>query len=264
MCPESHRDGLDPEGVVRPPKDGYRILHVDDDAAFLDLASEILEREWEMFDVTTETSAERALEHLEREEFDGIVSDYDMPGMDGLAFLKAVRTSYPDLPFVLFTGRGSEDVASEAISAGVTDYLQKQGGASQFTLLANRLTNAISRYQLDRQIVRGFKALETAREGISLLDDDGYFIYVNEAYAETTGYTRSELLDSHWEFLYPEEDVDILYDEILPTVPVEGRWSGVATYVRKDGERIRVDHALRYTEDGTMICLIREVDGDDR
>jgi DNA-binding NtrC family response regulator len=54
-----------------------------------------------------------------------------MPGVDGLEFLASVREEYPDLPFILFTGKGSEEIASEAISRGVTDYLQKETGTDQ-------------------------------------------------------------------------------------------------------------------------------------
>lgn len=71
-----------------------------------------------------------------------------MPGMNGIEFLESVRAIDEDLPFILFTGKGSEEVASEAISAGVTDYLQKQSGTDQYTILANRITNATSRNSL--------------------------------------------------------------------------------------------------------------------
>ncbi len=61
-----------------------------------------------------------------------------MPGQDGIEFLESVRAIDEKLPFILFTGKGSEEVASEAISAGVTDYLQKHQGTDQYTMLANR------------------------------------------------------------------------------------------------------------------------------
>ncbi|MDB2225993.1 PAS domain S-box protein [Halorubrum ezzemoulense] len=120
-----------------------QILHVDDEPSITDLTATFLEREDDQFSVETATSADEGLQHLGDRPPDCIVSDYNMPSMDGLEFLQAVREDYPDLPFILFTGKGSEEVASDAISADVTDYLQKKSGTEQYELLANRIRNAV-------------------------------------------------------------------------------------------------------------------------
>jgi DNA-binding NtrC family response regulator len=205
--------------------DGDRIsvLHVDDEPDFCDLVAFYLEREGDSIEVLTEHSADAGLARLETERVDCVVSDYDMPETDGLEFLDAVRAEHPDLPFILFTGKGSEEIASEAISAGVTDYIQKRGGAEQYSVLANRIENTVRRRAVEREIRRGFRAIETAREGISFLDEHGRFIYVNRAYADIYGYDREELIGEYWAVLYPEEDVDRVSEEILPAVPVQGR-----------------------------------------
>lgn len=105
-----------------------RVLHVDDEPDFGDLTATVLERSDERFEVDTRTSAAAGLDRLAEGDFDCVVSDYQMPATDGLEFLEAVREENPDLPFLLFTGQGSEEVASEAITAGATDYLQKESG----------------------------------------------------------------------------------------------------------------------------------------
>jgi PAS domain S-box-containing protein len=143
------------------PSDPRRVLHVDDDQAFLELTAEFLERESDALVVTTATSVDEATAILDRESFDCIVSDYDMPGTSGLTFLERVRERHPDLPFVLFTGKGSEEVASEAITAGVTDYLQKGGGTERFALLANRIEKAAERYRSERALEERNRRLET-------------------------------------------------------------------------------------------------------
>ncbi|MDZ7701263.1 MAG: PAS domain S-box protein [Halobacteriales archaeon] len=134
--------------------DRIRVLHVDDEPEFVELAQEALTATSDRLDVRGETDVERALERLATEPVDCVVSDYDMPGLDGLELLEAVRERDEDLPFILFTGTGSEEVASDAISAGVTDYLQKEPGSSQFDVLANRITNAVSKRRAEGELRR--------------------------------------------------------------------------------------------------------------
>jgi len=238
------------------------VLHVDDDPDLVELTATFLERHNESLRVLTETSADDALEHLETDDIDCVVSDYDMPDRNGLDLLRAVRERDPDLPFILFTGKGSEEIASEAISAGVTDYLQKGSGTDQYAVLANRIENVVTKHDAERMVSRAYRAMDTAREGIALLDSDGYFRYVNQAYADIAGYDRGRLVDEHWELLYPDSHVDQVYDEILPAVPRKGRWNGRTVYERENGDRILTSHALAYTDDGMIICLVQDLSDD--
>jgi len=145
--------GVDSRRRVLPPAQ-IRVIHVDDEPGFTDLVATFLEREDDRFVVDSATSARDGLDRLESGSYDCVVSDYEMPEMDGIEFLEAVRKEYPDLPFVLFTGKGSEAVASDAISAGVTDYLQKETGTDQYTVLANRITNAVGHLRAERELER--------------------------------------------------------------------------------------------------------------
>lgn len=131
-----------------------RILHVDDEPDFLEITAEFLQRKNERFTVDVATSAADGLDRLTENAYDCIVSDYEMPGQDGIEFLKAVRKDHPDLPFVLFTAKGSETIASEAISAGVSEYLQKGSGTDQYTVLANRIENLVSRREAEITVAR--------------------------------------------------------------------------------------------------------------
>ena len=119
-----------------------QVLLVDDDPDLADTAVTCLERADNRLSVETATSASEGLDRIGASVPDCIVSEYDMPGMDGIEFLERVRETNPDLPFLLYTGTGSEAVASEAISAGVTDYLQKQPDTEQYKLLAGRIRSA--------------------------------------------------------------------------------------------------------------------------
>lgn len=240
---------------------GTWILHIEDDAAFADLVADFLERENDAFDVETETDPAAAVDTLlgGDEEFDCVVCDFDLPGINGLEVLQRIRSEYPDLPFILFTGKGSEGIASEAISRGVTDYLQKGGGTDQYAVLANRIENSVAKFRAEHRAKRAFSAMETAHDGISILDEDGVIRYANSAYADLLGYDQEELLGAHWERLYQEGDVDEVYETLLPAAR-DGGWSGLTDYQHKDGQTITVEHTLSYTDDETLICTISGTD----
>ena len=112
-------------------QDGISVLCVDDEPGLAELTATFLERFDDRISTRTAENAQEGLACLNDIPVDCIVSDHDMPGMDGLEFLEAVRATDPGLPFILFTGRGSEEIASRAISAGVSDYMQKEAGSDQ-------------------------------------------------------------------------------------------------------------------------------------
>ena len=138
--------------MEEPDSHRISVLHVDDEPGLAETTAEFLRRQSNGFSVKTATSASEGLKRLTEASFDCVVSDYDMADMDGIEFLRAVRAEYPDLPFVLFTGKGSEEVASEAVSAGVSDYLQKRGGTERYTLLANRITNLVTQHRAEERL----------------------------------------------------------------------------------------------------------------
>ncbi|WP_267639985.1 PAS domain-containing response regulator [Haloarchaeobius amylolyticus] len=200
-----------------------RVLHVDDDEALLDLTKTMLEREHDSMVVETETDAHEALSKLDGDAtYDCIVSDYDMPGMDGLTFLSAVQERHHDLPFILFTGKGSEEIASRAISAGVTEYLQKGGGTDRYLVLANRIDNAVAKYRAERERRKSrerYRALiEYSSDSVAILDAEGVFQYVSPAAEGILGYPPEELVGtSSFEYVHPDdrESVKTAFRECL-------------------------------------------------
>jgi signal transduction histidine kinase len=127
--------------------DAIRVLYVDDEPALLELGKIFLENEGG-FIVNTLDSASDALTRLNMEPYDAILSDYQMPGMDGISFLKRIRESGNKTPFIIFTGRGREEVVIEALNNGADFYIQKGGEPlSQFAELSNKIHYAVSRKQ---------------------------------------------------------------------------------------------------------------------
>lgn len=128
------------------------VLYVDDEPALLELGKIFLERIGK-FSVETCSSAPEALERLEQASYHAVLSDYDMPDMNGIQFLKEVRILYPALPFIIFTGRGREDVVIDALNNGVDFYLQKGGEPkSQYAELSHKIRAAVGRRRSDEQV----------------------------------------------------------------------------------------------------------------
>lgn len=121
------------------------VLLVDEDTDVLELTRTFLEREDDAIEVTTETSAPDALERLESEPFDCVVSDYSMPSMSGIEFLQEVRERIPGLPFFFFTGKDREDIRTEADDIEITGHIQKGTGTERYSELAEEIRAAVER-----------------------------------------------------------------------------------------------------------------------
>lgn len=130
--------------------DTIRVLHVDDDADFAEFTQVFLEGKDDRFEVMSTERAELGLQRLEEDDFDCIVSDYVLPNRDGIDFLRAVREVDAEIPFILYTDEGSEELASQAISSGVTDYLKKPPGKEQ-SVLAERISRVVDRYRVQQE-----------------------------------------------------------------------------------------------------------------
>lgn len=129
------------------------ILYVDDDSSLLDLGKIYIERSGQ-FHVDTRQSAVKAMDVMKKNIYDAVVSDYQMPDMDGIAFLNAVRETWPSLPFILFTGRGREEVVIEALNCGADHYLQKGGEPkSQFAELMHVISRSVERKRANDTIL---------------------------------------------------------------------------------------------------------------
>jgi DNA-binding NtrC family response regulator len=130
------------------------VLYVDDEPVLLDTLKLFLERDPE-FRIATALSARKALEKIRTESFDAIVSDYEMPEIDGIAFLKIVRERYPKMPFIIFTGKGREEIVIESLNSGADYYVKKGGDArSQFAELASKVRHAVELRESQKKVAR--------------------------------------------------------------------------------------------------------------
>ena len=244
------------------------VLHVDDEVALADLVATFLERERDSIGVESANGGREAIELFDGRTYDCIVCDYDMPDMDGLAVLKQVRKLDPSIPFILYTGKGSEEIASRAIAAGVTDYLQKRGGSEQYTVLANRIVNAVDRQRA------GFALEESQRQLSTLLDnlpgmayrcrnEPGWSMeFVSDGVRELLGYDPATVVDESfdWEatIIHPDdvERVRVTVEEALTvnepfTITYRARTrEGEIRWLWEQGEGVQDDDGELQTLEG--------------
>ena len=178
-----------------------RVLYADDEPTLLEITRLYLERTGE-FSVDAVESAAEGLQRLKTGQYDVILSDYQMPGMDGIRFLKQIRADGNTIPFIVFTGRGREDVVIDAINSGADSYIQKGGNPqAQFAELAHKITQIVRRYQAERKVREGaarFQALfENIWDIIQIFGRDGRVLYNSPSIYRLLGYPKGEPVYFH-------------------------------------------------------------------
>ncbi|OPY31746.1 MAG: sensory histidine kinase AtoS [Methanomassiliicoccales archaeon PtaU1.Bin124] len=174
------------------------VLYVDDEPALLEITKIFLERFDEM-DVSTAECVQTGLEMLRDHHYDIVISDYQMPVHDGIQFLKAVRAEFDDLPFILFTGKGREAVAIEALNYGADYYVQKGVDVeSQFAELSHKIRLAVGKRLTENRLTESERRLREMMDHVDILslqlDRDGKITYANTFAAKTLGCSISDLM----------------------------------------------------------------------
>ncbi|MFA4826121.1 MAG: PAS domain S-box protein [Methanoregula sp.] len=264
--------------------DTLRILYVDDEPTHLDIGKIYLERAVALT-VDTVTSASEALTLLNTERYDAIISDYMMPEMDGIAFLRQLKASGNTTPFIIFTGRGREEIAIQALNNGADFYIQKGGEPkSQYTELSNKVRYAVSRRRAEETLAESEERyrgiLERSSDVILILDKEVSPTYVSPSARSIIGYDPEELVGKPKEFAVATifsqssqafmdgihanmkgESIDISETQIrkknggviyvnVHSVPImhEGAFAGAQVSMRDITERVRAEQAFGESE----------------
>jgi PAS domain S-box-containing protein len=252
----------------------HTVLYVDDEPADLEIGRIFLERDGQLR-VETCSSAAAALVALREQPYDAIVSDFQMPAMDGISFLKAVRSEFGDIPFLLLTGRGREEVAIAAINNGADRYIQKGGNpAVQYAELAHGIGQAVLRRETERTLrlseERFRRLFEQIPVGIAVVGRDLRFRMVNPALCRMLGYAEEELIGQPFASVTDPGDVPLSLAETARVIDGEVAFVRIEKrYLRKDGALVRgrvTISAIRDDQGGVehLLPVIEELgeDGD--
>jgi PAS domain S-box-containing protein len=191
--------------IVVDLNEKIRVLHVDDDSASLNITKRCLEIEAPL-EIDTAMSVDEALAKLEKEKYDVVVSDYQMPIKDGLEFLKELREKGNKIPFIVFTGKGREEVAIRALNLGADQYLNKTGDPETvYCELAHAILGVAERKRAQEGKTYAETALKkvgekyehlfnSALDGILINEPDGTISSLNPTAARMLGYGSPEEL----------------------------------------------------------------------
>jgi len=189
------------------------VLYVDDEE-FLHEPTKLFLEKFQDIILDTVKSGPEALDLLEKKRYDAIVADYSMAGMDGIELLKRIRSSGNRIPFIIFTGRGREEVVIDALNSGADFYLQKgRDVKAQYTELHAKICQAVRQRRIEEELrlseERLRLSLMATNQGLWDVDIKTGNISANEEYYHLFGYEPGE--------------VDVSYDWWLSTVHPDDR-----------------------------------------
>lgn len=254
--------------VPEVKEERLRILHVDDDVSYTEVSKNILEA-MSNYEVDTAQSTEEAYKKMDSNSYVAIVSDYEMPSKNGLEFLMELRTQKNDVPFILLTGKGREEIAINALNLGADGYVSKHGTPETvYGELTHFIHQAVEKRQAKIALSRSEEQLQAiimnAPIGICVSSSSTYlFENANAAFCRILGYTKDELRNLTFrEITHPADlpesvsKVEDLKAGKIPAYSLEKR------YVKKDGSIIygKVNVSAMRDENGLVSLLMAELE----
>ncbi|MBN2733757.1 MAG: PAS domain S-box protein [Methanomicrobiaceae archaeon] len=252
----------------RPGK--IKVLYMDTDLKYLESGKLLLEQSGE-FEVTVCGNAADATELILRKSFDAIISDFQMPGCDCLRMFREFREKGNITPFIIFTGKGREQVVIEALNSGADFYLQKEGDKkSEFSRLSAHIKSVISKRRND-SLVKSF--FYSHSDMMFVKDEKLRYIITNEAIQNFFGLKREELfyktdfelMDSYAAGKCFESDIkaietgkkviseetvgERIFETIKFPMEISDNKTGVGGVIRDITEQVRAGESLRKIED---------------
>ena len=170
-----------------------QVLHVDDDPSFLEISKIILMDLESTFEFDSACCVDEAFKKLSTEHYDVVVSDYEMPQKNGLQFLTELRKQNNEIPFILFTGKGREEVAIKALNLGAEGYINKQGKPETvYGELAHFLRLLVDRSRNKSRIAADAVAFQNVENAIITADQTQTITSWNKAAENVFGYSANE------------------------------------------------------------------------
>jgi PAS domain S-box-containing protein len=252
-----------------PEKGPIRVLHVDDESAMLKVSKQCLEMRGS-FQVETALSVKEALIKLKKRPFDVVVSNYMMPGEDGLQFLKGLREKGSNIPFIIFTVIREEDVAIRALNLGANRYFCKTDDPET---LYHEMANSIRQVvEIERASAAVLQSAERLRavfnlcpDAIMASDKQGKIVDCNEAAWRLTGFSsKEELIGKNSSELVSEKDRKRALEAFEKTKKQEAVKNMECTLLTKSREEFQGELSIGALKDSSgdpvgFVTIVRQI-----
>jgi two-component system sporulation sensor kinase A len=236
-----------------------RLLHIDDDEYQLATVKLFLSQLDNSIFIQSESNPTKALSEIESKNFDCVVTDYVMPEMDGLELAKRIRERH-NVPIILYTGQGSEEVAERAFSIGINDYIRKETEPSHYQLLAKRIRDVVEKRRIENlqlSIIEGTRDALNISIGTSI-------VFANRALADLLGIEDPQRLigSISLEWVVPEMRTRV--ESMIRHMSADDAVPGLLEYdVRRvDGSRVSVETSfsiIQYNGTKAILSFTRDI-----
>lgn len=241
------------------PGEAIHVLHVDDEEDQLQFVKIFLADIDPSISVDSAARTDEAIRKLDDGQYDCIICDYQMPEMNGVDLAKLIRVKRKT-PIIIYTGRGSEEVAEAAFAAEVDDYIRKEANPSHYRVLAKSIRQIVEK----RRVEELYRTIIEQGSYPFVISDGRAIIYANKAIADMLGVADpSELVGKGFGDWFPEEERERVVAEAAKMVPFT---SFPATYKtslrRRDGMLLRIEAAvsiINFAGNPLALVFVRDI-----
>ncbi len=231
-----------------------KILVIEDASADFQLVERLLHKEGlasQCSRIYSNTELDEALQS----QWDLVLADFNVPGMDFRTTMRQIQKAYPDLPIILLSGSVGEETAVELLHMGLADFILKDKLARLPTAIQRALDEVRerkARRTAETKLYKLAQAVEQSPEIIAIADLHANIEYVNTSFMRLTGYNREEIIGKNLRILQSGKTPESTYDALWECLTKGETWQGELYNKRKDGSEF-IEHAI--------ISPIRQADG---
>lgn len=242
---------------IASPHDTIRVLHVDDNESQLLLAREYFKVYDPDISYVSVNDPLRVLDVLREDWFDCLVSDYQMPGLNGIELASRVRDQ-SRIPFILYTGKGSEEVAEKAFSVGVNDYFRKETNAQHYQVLAKKIREVVKQRRVEDIYT---KVVRDSRDALIIVLR-GQVVYGNQSFASLVGVEVDEVVNVDLFSFIPRRDREMVRELMDRLYRGETEYYHGELEVKGDDTISYVEitaSVINYLGERALLCNIRDI-----